>query len=260
MLNLQAVSISIDEHIGTITLNRPDCLNAMNDQLVEDFHTALIQMTANEHVRVIILTGAGRAFCAGGDLRYIESLKEKVAQQAFIKRVGQMALAIKNCPKPVIAMVNGVTAGAGVNLMLACDIVCSSDKAKFIQSFVNVGLVPDCGGMYLLPQTVGLQKAKELMFTAKPITAQEAKALNMVMHVYSPEELAVQTNKLAKQIASSAPKAIAMMKMMMNKTYADFEDFLAQEATTQVECLNSEDCKEGIEAFKQKRAPKFTGK
>lgn len=260
MLNLEAVSLSIKENIGTITLNRPDCLNAMNNQLVEDFHTALVQLTANENVRVIILTGAGRAFCAGGDLRYIESLSGRVQQKIFIRRVGQMALAIKNCPKPVIAMVNGVTAGAGVNLMLACDIVCSSDKAKFIQSFVNVGLVPDCGGMYLLPQAVGLQKAKELMFTAKAITAQEAKDLNMIMHVYALEELTAQTEKLAKQIASGAPKAISLMKMMMNKTYADFEEFLAQEATTQVDCLNSADCKEGISAFKEKREPKFIGK
>lgn len=260
MQNLSSVSITLKENIGIITLNRPDCLNAMNSELVEDFHTALIELTASKDIRVIILTGAGRAFCAGGDLRYIESLSGKVAQEAFIKRVGQMALAIRNCPKPVIAMVNGVTAGAGVNLMLACDIVCSSEKAKFIQSFVNVGLVPDCGGMYLLPQTVGLQKAKELMFTATPISAQEAKTLNMVMHVFSAEELIIQTEKLAKKIASGAPKALALMKSMMNKTYVDFEDFLTQEATTQVDCLNSKDCQEGIAAFKEKRSPKFTGK
>ena len=260
MQTTSSVLTKVKENLGIITLNRPDCLNAMNDELVEDFHTALLNLTAEDSVRTIILTGAGRSFCAGGDLRYIESLSDKTAQTHFIKRVGQMALAIRNCPKPVIAMVNGITAGAGVNLILACDIVCSSDKAKFIQSFVNVGLVPDCGGMYLLSQTVGVQKAKELMFTAEVVSASEAKDLNMVMHLYSPEDLITETENLAKKIASKAPIALAQMKRMLNKTYTSFDEFLQEEATIQTMCLNTADCKEGISAFKEKRLPKFSGK
>ena len=174
---MQSVLMEKNEHLGIITLNRPKSLNAMNADLVEEFHRALDIFVEDEDIRVIILTGAGRAFCAGGDLGYLESLNDDKKRKAFIERVGEMTLKLRNCAKPVIGMINGVTAGAGVNLMLACDIVCSSEDAKFIQSFVNVGLVPDCGGMYLLKETVGLQKAKELMFTADVISAQEAEKL-----------------------------------------------------------------------------------
>lgn len=175
--NMQSVLMEKNEHLGIITLNRPKSLNAMNADLVEEFHRALDIFVEDEDIHVIILTGAGRAFCAGGDLGYLESLNDDKKRKAFIERVGEMTLKLRNCAKPVIGMINGVTAGAGVNLMLACDIVCSSEDAKFIQSFVNVGLVPDCGGMYLLKETVGLQKAKELMFTADVISAQEAEKL-----------------------------------------------------------------------------------
>ena len=233
---MENVLVDKKDKVAIMTLNRPKCLNAMNDGLVEDFHAALTQLEQDETVRVIILTGAGRAFCAGGDLNYLEGLTDDLARQNFIRRVGQMTSHLKNCAKPVIAMVNGVTAGAGVNLMLACDIVCSSENAKFIQSFVNVGLIPDCGGMYLLKKTVGLQKAKELMFTADVISAQEAEKLQ------------------------SAPLAIRYMKKMLNKSYHNLEEFLDEEALVQAFCLSTQDCKEGIQAFKEKRAPQFIGK
>lgn len=257
---MENVLVDKKGNLGIITLNRPKCLNAMNDGLVEDFHAALTELENDKDIRVIILTGAGRAFCAGGDLNYLEGLTDDLSRQNFIRRVGQMTLRIKKCAKPVIAMINGVTAGAGVNLMLACDIVCSSEKAKFIQSFVNVGLVPDCGGMYLLKETVGLQKAKELMFTADVISAQEAEKLQMVMHVYTQEDLAAETEKLAKKIAGGAPLAISYMKKMLNKSYHNLEEFLDEEALVQTFCLGTQDCQEGINAFKEKRAPQFTGK
>ncbi len=255
-----AVLTEIKGNLGILILNRPDCLNAMNEQLVERFHTALTELEQNDDVRVIILTGAGRAFCAGGDLRYIESLSDKATQRAFIKRVGEMALSLRQCPKPVIAMVNGVAPGAGANLMPARAIACRSDKAKFTHRLVNVGLVPDCGGMYLLPEAIGLQKAKELMFTADVVTAQEALALNLVTHLYSSEVLNDETLKLANKIAKGAPKALAQMKLMLNESYSSFADFLEKEADVQVECLNSQDCAEGITAFKEKRRPNFMGK
>lgn len=257
---MQSVLMEKNEHLGIITLNRPKSLNAMNADLVEGFHRALDIFVEDEDIRVIILTGAGRAFCAGGDLGYLESLNDDKKRKAFIERVGEMTLKLRNCAKPVIGMINGVTAGAGVNLMLACDIVCSSEDAKFIQSFVNVGLVPDCGGMYLLKETVGLQKAKELMFTADVISAQEAEKLKMVMHVYTKEDLKIETEKIAQKIAQGAPMAIMYMKKMLNKSYANLKDFLDEEALVQTFCLGTEDCKEGILAFKQKRQPNFQGK
>lgn len=257
---MENVLVDKKDKVAIMTLNRPKCLNAMNDGLVEDFHAALTQLEQDETVCVIILTGAGREFCAGGDLNYLEGLTDDLTRQNFIRRVGQMTSHLKKCAKPVIAMVNGVTAGAGVNLMLACDIVCSSENAKFIQSFVNVGLIPDCGGMYLLKNTVGLQKAKELMFTADVISAQEAEKLQMVMHVYTQEDLVIETEKLANKIANGAPLAISYMKKMLNKSYHNLEEFLDEEALVQAFCLNTHDCKEGIQAFKEKRAPQFIGK
>lgn len=257
---MQSVLIEKNEHLGVIILNRPQSLNAMNADLVDEFHRALKVLVEDNDVRVIILTGAGRAFCAGGDLGYLESLNNDTKRKAFIEQVGKMTLNLRNCSKPVIAMINGVTAGAGVNLMLACDIVCSVDDAKFIQSFVNVGLVPDCGGMYLLKETVGLQKAKELMFTAQAISAKEAKDLNMVMHIYDKEKLRQETEKIAQKIAKGAPLAITYMKKMLNKSYANLEDFLDEEALVQTFCLGTNDCQEGINAFKEKRNPNFQGK
>lgn len=257
---MENVLVERKDGLGIMTLNRPKCLNAMNGDLVEDFHAVLSELEKDENIRVVILTGAGRAFCAGGDLNYLEGLTDDLSRRNFIERVGQMTLRIRNCAKPVIAMVNGVTAGAGVNLMLACDIVCSSENAKFIQSFVNVGLVPDCGGMYLLKETVGLQKAKELMFTADVISAQEAEKLQMVMHVYTQEDLIIETEKLANKIAKGAPLAIAYMKKMLNKSYHNLEEFLDEEALVQTFCLGTQDCQEGINAFKEKRLPEFIGK
>ena len=130
--SMENVLVERKDGLGIMTLNRPKCLNAMNGDLVEDFHAVLSELEKDENIRVIILTGAGRAFCAGGDLNYLEGLTDDLSRRNFIERVGQMTLRIRNCAKPVIAMVNGVTAGAGVNLMLACDIVCSSENAKFI--------------------------------------------------------------------------------------------------------------------------------
>lgn len=257
---MQNILIEKKETLGIIVLNRPKSLNAMNADLVEEFHQALNIFIEDEDIRVIILTGSGRAFCAGGDLVYLESLNDDHKRKAFIKRVGEMTLKLRNCPKPVIAMVNGVTAGAGVNLMLACDIVCCSEEAKFIQSFVNVGLVPDCGGMYLLKETVGLQKAKEMMFTADVISAQEAEKLKMVMHVYTKEDLKIETEKIAEKIAQGAPLAITYMKKMLNKSYTNLSDFLDEEALVQTFCLGTDDCQEGINAFKEKRKPIFQGK
>ena len=184
-----------------VRLNRPKSLHALDLSIVKALREVFEDLHHDDTVKAIWLDSTTpKAFCAGGDLGYLESLNDDKKRKAFIERVGEMTLKLRNCAKPVIGMINGVTAGAGVNLMLACDIVCSSEDAKFIQSFVNVGLVPDCGGMYLLKETVGLQKAKELMFTADVISAQEAEKLKMVMHVYTKEDLKIETEKIAQKM------------------------------------------------------------
>ena len=161
-----AVLYAVKDNIATITLNRPQSLNSMNDALIDGLHDVLDRIEKDDSVRCIVLTGNGKAFCAGGDLPFLNSISSAAARRKFIAQVGAVAKRITVIEKPFIAMVNGVAAGAGVNLMLACDLVYAVDKARFAQSFAKVGLIPDCGGMYFLPRTIGLHKAKELMFTA----------------------------------------------------------------------------------------------
>ena len=256
----QSVLFDRKEKIAWITLNRPQSLNSMNDALVDELHKALDEAGCDNGIKTVVLTGNGKAFCAGGDLPYLETLKSVSEKKYFIEKVGQLAKKITVMQKPVIAMVNGVAAGAGVNLMLACDLIYAAESARFAQSFVKVGLVPDCGGMYFLPKTVGLHKAKELMFTADLIDAKEAEKLGMINHVLPVEDLVRETEVMAKRLAESAPLAIALTKATLNKTDMELDDVLFAEATAQTLCLGTDDCAEGIAAFKEKRVPNFIGK
>lgn len=245
--------------IATITLNRPKALNSMNDSLVKELHNCLDIVESSEEIKVAILTGSGKAFSAGGDLSYIETLQTTKARKEFIVEVGRLAKKIQNLRKPVIAMVNGVTAGAGVNLMLACDIIYAVDNSKFAQSFAKVGLVPDCGGMYLLPKAVGVHKAKELMFTAKMIDVKTANELGMINHICTKDELTVETFKMAKELSNAAPLSLEFIKKTLNNTAVTLNDVLDIESSLQPLCLASNDCKEGINAFKEKREAEFKG-
>lgn len=256
----EAVLYSVENGIATITLNRPKSLNSMNDALIDGVHAALDAAAADAGVTCIVLTGAGKAFCAGGDLAFLNGLEGVAAKKDFIAKVGAVAKKITVLEKPVIAYVNGVTAGAGVNLMLACDLVYASSKARFGESFSKVGLIPDCGGLYFLPKAIGVHKAKELMFTADLIDAATAEKLGMLNHVYDDEELKDKVYEMAARLAASAPLAIGLTKKYLNNTALTLDEVLAIEETTQSLLMDSADCKEGIAAFYEKRAPKFTGK
>lgn len=247
-------------NIAWLKLNRPKSLNSFNNTLVEELHQALDKVATDNEVRVAVITGEGKAFCAGGDLTYLETLEGAIAQKTFIEKVGQLVQKITTIPKPIIAMVNGVAAGAGANLMLACDLVYADENARFAQSFSKVGLVPDCGGFYFLPQAVGIRKAKELMFTASLINAQEAMCIGMINHVYATEILEEETKQMAQLLADSSPISLGFIKQILNKTSMDLSDVLLAETTIQPMCLSSEDCAEGITAFKEKRKPRFLGK
>lgn len=256
---MHAVEVTIHGFIGTITLNRPDALNAMNDELVTGVLQGVETLSNNTDVRAIIVTGAGRAFCAGGDLGFMESMTSDTERQVFIEKVGNMVKAIQACPKPIIAMVNGVAAGAGVNLMLACDVSVAVNTAKFIQSFVNVGLIPDCGGLWLLPRAVGMQLAKELMFTGRPVVGEEAVTCGLVTHMVDVDALYTFTMQLAQQMAAGSPVAIREMKRILNANHQHMDDLLADEASTQGALLGGADYAEGVAAFKEKRKPHFQG-
>ena len=256
----EAIIYKVSDRIATITMNRPKSLNSMSLDLVEGFIRSLQEAETDSQVRVVVVTGSGRAFSAGGDLKTLDELHTTEERRQFIVKVGTIVKLIHDMSKPVIAMVNGVAAGAGFNLALACDMAYAADNAKFIQSFVNVGLSPDCGGFYYLAKAVGMAKAKELMLTARPVGAQEAEHLNLVNGVFAQEELETATMKLAARLAEAAPLAVAMTKKAVNDYSASLEETLTFESLASSSLLGTVDFKEGVTAFAEKRAPRFLGK
>lgn len=247
--------------VAWVGLNRPQALNGMTPELSAEFCRVLDGCDADEEVVVVVLYGVGKAFCAGGDLREISAQKTADEAAGFVKKVGRMVEKIREIKKPVVAMVNGAAAGAGFNLAAACDIVLASDKAKFIQSFSSVGLVPDCGGHYFLPRLIGPYRAKELMFTARPVTAQEGYELGFVNHVYPHDELKAKTEEFAKMLAGRAPLALYCGKNLVNQSAElSLGEVLELEASIQGELMMTEDGKEGFAAFFEKRPPRFQGK
>lgn len=255
-----AVLYVVKNHVATITMNRPKSLNSMNDLLIDGLHDSLTNAISDNDVKVIVLTGAGKAFCAGGDLSYLNGLNGIAEKKAFIARVGDVARRITTMEKPVLAYVNGVAAGAGVNLMLACDLVYASSKARFGESFAKVALIPDCGGLYFLPKTIGVLKAKEMMFTGDLMDAPTAEKLGLVNGIYADDELHDKVYNMAARLAASAPMAIGLTKKYLNNTALTLDEVLTIEETTQSLLMGTEDCREGIAAFYEKRSPVFKGK
>lgn len=256
----KTILYTLENEVTTITLNRPNALNAMNQELVDSL-THYLTIANQDESRVIVLTGSGRAFCAGGDLSHLATLTTPIKAKEFIAKVGNIVKEIQSIQKPVIAMVNGVAAGAGFNLALACDIIYAAKTARFAQSFAKVGLVPDCAGMYLLPRIIGLHKAKELMFTADLINAQTADKLGLINHISEDNALAAETYAFAKKLKESAPIALAMIKQTLNETDdLSLDTLLSKEAALQTICMQTKDHQEGLAAFKEKRSPIFSGK
>ena len=219
-----------------------------------------IAETASGMLNAIGLQNPGIDLFSKRDLPFLETLADTAVKKAFITKVWQVAKRITTIEKPIIAMVNGVTAGAGVNLMLACDLIYAVDTAKFAQSFAKVGLIPDCGGLYFLPKAVGVHKAKELMFTADLIDAATAEKMALVNHIFPAAELEDAVMQMAERLAASAPLAIGLIKKYLNNTAMTLDEVLEMEAVAQPLCMGTDDSAEGITAFKEKRTPKFTGK
>lgn len=253
------VLYAAEDGVALITLNRPKSLNAMNDSLVRGLLDAVGRAGADPEVRSVVLTGEGRAFCAGGDLSFLQSLTDPAMQSDFIAQVGRAALRLTEIPKPVIAMVQGTAAGAGVNLMLACDLIYASESARFTEAFAKVGLMPDCGGLYFLRRAVGLQRARELIYTGDIIDATQAERWGLVTRIFPADELREKTFAMARRLASGAPLALSAMKRYSGDESLSLRDVLRLEAEEQPRLMRSRDCREGIEAFYQKRAPIFRG-
>ncbi len=250
--------------IATLTLNRPERLNALGDTLREDLQDAVTHASEDSNVRVIVVTGAGKGFCAGGDVKAMNERREQGAERPLLEKVApgrdRTVLALRDSPKPVIAAVNGAAAGAGMNLALACDIRLASTAAKFAQAFVKRGLHPDWGGTYFLPRVVGLAKAAELIWTGEIVDAEEALRLGIVSAVHPPEELMAAAHALAGKIAAGPPIAIRLAKRSIyHNLECDLRQALEFETFAQNICFETEDAREGIRAFVEKRRPTFRG-
>lgn len=250
--------------IVTLTMNRPDRLNAINNELSIALNEAFLRIAGDTSVHVVILRGAGRAFCAGGDLGLIGKGRERgdTTELGPILRSGMQAvLNIRSMPQPVIAAVNGPAAGAGMNLALAADIRIATDDSVFGQNFAKVGLFPDYGGTYFLPELIGPSLSAELFYTGDMIDAKTAHRLGLVNHIYSPDRFEAEVHALAKKIADGPQVAIRAIK---HNVFARNKEKLLQalelEVQHQMKCFHSEDCREGIRAFMEKRTPKFTGR
>jgi 2-(1,2-epoxy-1,2-dihydrophenyl)acetyl-CoA isomerase len=244
------------DSVATITLNRPEKLNAFTGTMREDLLEALRTSDRDASVRAVVITGAGRAFCAGGDVEFMSTLQKNddVAGLRRLLNAGRdVVLQIAAMQKPVIACVNGVAAGAGCNLALACDYRIASDAAKMSESFVRIGLHPDWGGSWLLPRLVGRGRAMEILATGRMVDAAEALAIGMVDRVVEATELAAETEKLAQSFAAAPPIAMARIKRALNASERnDLRGQLELEAEHQVECFLSDDARERIAAFVKK--------
>lgn len=259
-----AVRVETADHVCTITLYRPDVLNAFNDQLTTELADALKSAQRDADVRVIVISGEGRAFSSGqdlGDLKkkyvpgYVPSLGDDLR-----RRYNPIISRIREMNKPVIAAVNGVAAGAGCSLALACDMRIASDKASFIEVFINVGLIPDSGSTFTLPRLVGMGKAFELCTLGNKVDAEEALRLGIVNQVVPADELADATAKVAGRLASLPGKAIELTKRLLNSSLSnDLAAQLDMEAYMQETAGQTDDHIEGVMAFLEKRSPQFKG-
>lgn len=248
--------------VSIIKLNMPNKMNAFEKPLRDDFRSALEQFRDDNESNVAIITGEGKAFCAGGSLEDLKGGKLKaVSGVPHMAEHNELILLLTRIGKPIIAAVNGVAVGAGFSLALACDMIVASTNARFGEVFANVGLVPDMGSSYFLPRAVGMHRAKELIFTAKIIKAEEAQSLGIVNHVFAPEELEARVLDLANKIADGPGFAFALGKEILSKSLeSSLEEMLQYEAYAQCLCFESQDHKEGVNAFYEKRKSVFKGK
>lgn len=244
-----------------ITLNRPDRFNAFNDQMHKELADAFKNAAKDDAVRSVILTGAGKAFCSGQDLKEVKDNPNRNLADSLRNNYNPNILRIRNLEKPVICALNGVAAGAGMSLAMACDLRIASDQASMLQAFVNVGLLPDSGSTWVLPRLLGYHKAFEICSTGRVIKADEALKLNLVDEIVEHDRLDHFTMELAVKYANAPTKAIGALKRALNKASAvPLEDALDYEAYLQEILGKTEDYREGVTAFNEKRKPQFKGK
>jgi 2-(1,2-epoxy-1,2-dihydrophenyl)acetyl-CoA isomerase len=247
-------------NVLVVTLNRPEKLNCFNREMALQLISVLDKAENNNNVRAIIITGMGKAFCAGQDLSEAIDPNGPGIKKIVGEHYNPIILKIRSIEKPIIAVINGVAAGAGANIALACDIIYASKSASFIQAFSKIGLIPDSGGTYTLPRLVGSNLASALMITGDKLSADDAKNFGIVYKVFDDENLMELSIASAIKIAAMPTKAIGLTKRLLNKTYSNsLEQQLLLEKNLQIEAANTLDYKEGVNAFLEKRNPNFKG-
>ena len=247
--------------IATIVLNRPEVYNALNDEITFELQDAFKIITKDDTVRAVILTGEGKAFCAGQDLKSSGSSGKRSFLDSLHKRYNPIIQAMRTLPKPIICRLNGVAAGAGCSIALACDLIVASEDSTLIEVFINIGLVPDSGSSFFLPRSVGLAKAFELCTMGSKVRASEALSLGLINKVVSRDQLDAAVKEYADYYANAPTKSIGLIKKMLNKSsHATLEQMLDYEAYCQEIAGSSEDYREGVAAFLEKRKPFFKGK
>lgn len=258
------IQIATEAGIATITLNRPEKLNAFYGRMRRDLAEALEEAGADSSVRVVVITGAGRAFCAGGDLTYMSELVDRKDHEEFSRLLGagrRVVEAIRQMPKPVLAAVNGPAHGAGFNLALACDLRVASTAATFSQSFVKIGFHPDWGGTYFLPHLVPPNVACEMFFFGDTIDAERALQLNLVNRVVAADQFPREVDQWAQRLRDAPPISVGSAKLAVYRSESEnLERMLQVETDAQIRCFQSQDGREGLRAFAEKRKPKFTGR
>jgi enoyl-CoA hydratase/carnithine racemase len=260
-------SVILEERDGavlTIRLHRPKCLNALNPDMAKALAAALRRAGDDKSVRAVVLTGAGRAFCGGGDVRLLRDARARNSTNELAALLGfgkDIILSLATMPKPVLASVNGPAAGGGANLALACDMRIGAEQASFGQRFAKLGLYPDFGGTFYLPRLVGPARAAELFYSGEMISAAECLRIGVYSRIVPFEELAAETKAAAAALAAGPPIPTRYVKnRLFGSSRAELEKFLDEEISRQIECFNSQDCAEGLTAFFEKRRPVFLGK
>ncbi len=247
-------------NVLVVTLNRPEKLNCFNREMALQLISVLDEAENNNNIRAIIITGMGKAFCAGQDLSEAIDPNGPGIKKIVGEHYNPIILKIRSIEKPIIAVINGVAAGAGANIALACDIIYASKSASFIQAFSKIGLIPDSGGTYTLPRLVGFNLASALMISGDKLSADDAKNFGIVYKVFDEENLMELSIASAIKIAAMPTKAIGLTKRLLNKTYSNsLEQQLLLEKNLQIEAANTLDYKEGVNAFLEKRSPYFKG-
>ncbi len=258
---MSSILFEIKNDVAYITLNRPEKFNSFNREMALLMQEKLDEAAASAEVRAIYITGAGKAFCAGQDISELVGENKIEIAQILSEHYNPIVKRIRMIPKPVVAAINGVAAGAGANIALCCDIVVATASASFIQAFSKIGLIPDSGGTFTLPRLIGWQKASALMMTGDKVSAADAERMGMIYKVFEDDSFEAESKKIVGSLAQMPTKGLAYTKYALNQSFFNhWDDQLSMEDQYQQKAARTEDYKEGINSFLEKRAPVFKGR